>query len=172
VTILGDIAAIVRRVTGDYTYDRAYPAVVQRVGADAVDVLPDDPTVQGLGLQSVPMPTIDPTTQLVPEPGCRCLLAFAGGDPRRPYISAWEYAQDSATVRLDGGSGAVARKGDLIDVILGATTPIAGMAGGTTVVPGTPPVVTVIPQASFTATATIVGPVRATPIGGAPKVKA
>lgn len=171
-SLLEDLAVIVRRVTGDYRFERTYAATVERADDDAVDVMPDDSSIAGNGLQRIPMPTIDPTTRLAPEPGCRCLLAFREGKPSQPYIAAWEYAPNSATVMLDGGSAPIARKGDLIELILSAATPIAGSAGGTVIIPGTPPTPVIVPPAPFTATATIAAPVYATPIGGAPKVKA
>lgn len=170
---LDDFGRMVRRVLGDLRFERLYPAVVTRVSGDLADVMPDDPTMRGQGLQGVPMPTIDPSTQLVPEAGCRCLLGFLDGNPQRPAIVAWEYAQDSATVRLDGGSAGVARKGDLIDVLLpiGTPTPVSGMAAGvqTPPLPASP---VTIPPSPFSGTATLTSQVRAQPIGGAAKVKA
>lgn len=161
---------IVRALTGDFRFERVYPAVVERVGDDAVDVMPDDAVVRGMGLQRIPMPTIDPTTQLVPEPGCRCLLGFVQGDPKQPTIVAWEYAKGSASVRLDGGERPIARKGDLVEVVVGATLSIAGTASGATTAPG--PVVTPVPLAPFSFVATMSGPVYGSPTTGAAKVKA
>lgn len=172
-----DIARIVRAVLGDMTFERTYTANVELVSDDFVDVLPDDPKVRGIGLQRVPMPTIDPTTELVPAPGCRCLLAFAAGDPRKPYIAAWEYAQGSATVHLDGGAASVARKGDVIDVYLSPLTPIAGTMTATIQSPNPSPppptIPTTVPGGTpFAGLATIAAPVRAVIIGGAARVKA
>lgn len=159
-TILDDMARLARRVTGDFRFERLYPATVERVTGDLVDVLPDDPVMRGTGLQGVPMPTIDPTTDLLPEPGCRCLLGFQEGDPRRPAIMAWEYAPNTATVRLDGGVAGVARKGDLVDVLLAVgAVPITGTA----YIPAPTP---------FVGTATITETVRGTIIYGTQKVKA
>lgn len=171
-SIFDDLAIIARRVTGDMTYERLYAAEVVRVAGDLADVLPDDPRVRGRGLQGVLMPTIDPTTELAPEPGCRCLLGFREGDSRRPYIAAWEYAADSATVRIDGGVGSVARKGDLIDVLLpvGIPTAVSGIAQGIQL--PTPQTPVTVPPTPFTATVTLMQSLRASPIGGAPAVKA
>jgi hypothetical protein len=174
VTVLDDIARLARRVTGDFRFERVWPAVVERVGADGlVDVLPDDAEMRGSGLQGVPMATIDPATQLAPEPGCRCLLGFRDGDPRKPTIVAWEYAQDSATVRLAGGIARVARKGDVIDVLLpmGTPTAVSGVAAGvqTPPLPASP---VTVPPTPVTGTVTLATKVYAQPIGGAPRVKA
>lgn len=170
---LDDIARIVRAVTGDYRYERSYQATVERVNSDdTVDVLPDDASVRGVGLQRVPVALTDPTTTARPEAGCRCLLSFLEGDPRRPCITAWEYAQNSATVQLDDGAAGIARKGDLIDVELSASTPVAGILNGSYTIPGSPPTVVQVVNGQLTGTATIATPVRAVIIGGAASVKA
>lgn len=172
--IRAHLERIIRAVTGDLRFERTYAATVERAADDFVDVLPDDDFVRGLGLQRIPTPTIDPTTQLLPEPGCRCLLAFASGDPQQPRIVAWEYAQDSATIRLDGGAAAVARKGDLVDVYLtAASTAVAGILNGAITVPGAPPTVVPVVNGQFIGTAgPLSQPVRAAILGGAAKVLA
>lgn len=159
-SVLDDIEAIVRRVTSDFRYERLYPAEVVRVAGDLVDVLPDDPAVRGRGLQGVPMPTMDPTTELLPEPGCRCLLGFMEGNPQRPYIAAWEFAQNSATVRLNGGSAGLARKGDIVDVLI---TPGVVTVTGTAYLPAPVP---------FTGTATLAEAPQGVIIGGVAAVRA
>lgn len=177
-TPLEALDRFVRHVLGEYRYERSYPSVVERSydGGD-VDVLPDDDVVKGIGLQRVPAPSIAPSTFARAEAGARCLLAFAEGNPRKPQIIAWEYAQDSATVQLDGGTTSVARKGDLVDVLLSASTPIAGVMSATISTPNpSPPPATVdtpVPSGTpFTGLAVIPLPVRGAIIGGAPKVKA
>lgn len=175
---LESIRRIVRHAVGDYRYERSYPCVVERTyeGGD-VDVLPDDLVMRGIGLQHVPAPSVAPSTFAIAGPGTRCLLSFANGDPSKPQITAWEYAQDTATVRLDGGSASVARKGDLVDVLLSPVTPISGLLSATikTPNPSPPPatITTPVPGGTpFTGFATIPGPVQGAIIGGAAKVKA
>lgn len=166
-----DFARIVRHAVGDYRYERSYPCqVVRSYDGGSVDVLPDDDVVRGIGMQAIPAASVAPATFARAEPGCRCLLTFRSGDPRQPQITAWEYAQDSATIYLDGGVAAVARKGDLVDVLLSAATPIRGIVVGEVTAPG--PVVTPVAAVQFTGTAALSSPVRGAILGGAPKLKA
>lgn len=176
-SIRDDLARLARHAVGDYRYERFYPCqVVRSYDGGAVDVLPDDDVVRGIGLQSVPAASVAPATFARAEPGCRCLLTFRSGDPRQPAITAWEYAEDSATVYLDGGVAAVARKGDLVDVYLSnvgpSFSPIRGIVSGEVTTPGSPPTVTPVAAVQFTGTASISTPVRGVIIGGAPKIKA
>lgn len=169
-SVLEDLVRIVRHAVGDYRFERSYPCqVVRSYDGGAVDVLPDDDVLRGIGLQTVPAGSVAPATFGRAEPGCRCLLTFSSGDPRRPTITAWEYAKDSATVYLDGAVAAVARKGDLVDVLLSAATPISGIVAGTVDTSPSPTPVAAVP---FSGTAAISTPVRCAIIGGAPTIKA
>jgi hypothetical protein len=162
VSIRDDIATIVRHVVGDYRYERSYPCQVVRSY--------DDGVVRGIGMQSIPATSLAPATFALAEPGCRGLLAFVAGDPSRPTITTWDYAQNSATIYIDGGVASVARKGDLIDVMLTvAGTPISGMVEGAVTAPG--PVVTPVAAVQFTGLA-VLSAVRAVIIGGAATIKA
>ena len=167
---LANIARIIRHAVGDYRFERSYPCqVVRSYDGGAVDVLPDDAVMRGIGMQTVPATSVAPATFARAESGCRCLLTFSSGDPRKPTITAWDYAQDSATLYLDGGVAAVARKGDLVDVLLSAATPISGIVAGTVATSPSPTTVAAVP---FTGTAAIATPVRCAIIGGAPTIKA
>lgn len=168
------LESFVRRVLGDYRFERVYPATVERYSSGAVDVIPDDESIRGLGMQKLTVRVGVPSASVSVEPGARCLVAFAEGDQRRPYVCAWEYKRASAVVFLDGGDAGVARHGDLVDVLLGAlATPIAGVVGGSYTIPGSPPTVVEIPEGTpFVGTATVATPVRAVVIGGARRVTA
>ncbi len=172
------LARFVRHVVGDYRFERSYPAVVERANDDgSVDVLPEPTTMRGIGLQRVPTALSDPETRVIAEPGARCLLAFRAGDPQQPYIAAWEYAQDSATIQLAGGSAAVARKGDLVEISFSAASPIAGTMTATVSTPNPSPpppeiLTPVAPGTPFTGTVVGLGTVQAVVVGGAPKLKA
>jgi hypothetical protein len=178
VSPLDALRRIVRNAVGDYRFERSYYCVVERSYEDgSVDVLPDDIAMRGIGLQRVPAPTVAPSTIARSLPGARCLLAFDKGDPRAPTITVWEYGIDTATVQLNGGVASVARKGDMVDVLLSAATPIAGVLSGTISTPNpSPPPATVdtpVPAGTpFTGVATITGTVRGVIIGGAANVKA
>ncbi len=172
------IAAIVRYVMRDTTFHRLYRAIVERTNADhTVDVLPEDETIRGIGLQHVPVRVGIAASVVSAEPGLLCLLGFEGGDPQRPYIAAWEYRQRSAIVKLDGGDAAVARKGDAIRVLTVPAMAVSGVCGGTVDTPNASPPpptvpVPVVPGTPFVGVVTIATPVTATPIGGARKVLA
>lgn len=164
---------LARWVARDLTYHRAYPATVERDNGDGtLAVTPDDDVIRGLGMQRVPVrPGVAGTTVRV-EPGTRCLVGFHRGSPRSPHIAAFEYRKASGTIILDGGSGALARKGDLVDVLLSSPAPVSGTAIGviTPPLPATP--IPVPPGSPFTGFLSIPTPVRGTIIGGAAKVKA
>lgn len=172
-SLLDDLERIVRAVVGDLRFERTWSSTIERDNGDGTaDVLPDSPLMRGLGLQRVPLPTIDPTTEIAPAQGCRCLLGFLEGDPRQPVIVAWEFAAGSATVRLDGGTAGLARKGDLVDVMLSSQSPVQGIVNGSYTIPGSPPTVVPIVNGQFSGYATIAQTVRARIIGGAQRVKA
>jgi len=167
------LARFVRWVMRDTTYHRRYSATVERDRGDGTfDIIPDDQAMRGTGLQAVPDRVGVAGAEVRVEPGTRCLVTFADGDPSKPVIVAWEFKRGSATISFDGGEAAVARKGDLVDVLLDTPTPIAGIVQGTVLPPQPgPPPFTLAPT-PFTGTATLSGPVRAVIVGGAKRVKA
>lgn len=161
-------------MVGDYRFERSYAATVELANGDGtVDLRPDDEAVRGLGLQRVPIRVGVPSAAVRAEPGARCLFAFADGDPRKPHVCAWEYARASAVVSFDGGAAAVARHGDLVDVLLSASTPIAGVMTGAVTVPGSPPTIVPVPPGSqFSGLAVVAVPVQGSIVGGAQRIKA
>lgn len=167
------VASIVRAVTSDLVYARVYAATVELQHDDgSCDVRPDAAELRGDGLQHVPVMVSPAGTGARVEPGTRCLVAFADGDPRQPRIVAWEYAQVRATVALDSGAAGVARNGDLVQLNLSPMAPVSGVASGTVTIPGSPPTVVALPPgAPFVGTATIATPVRGRILGGAARVK-
>lgn len=153
-------------------YHRRYPSEVVRDRGDGTwDVMPLDEPLRGQGLQAVPERVGLPSAASSRvRPGTRCLVGFVDGDRRAPRIEAWEFAEDSGTVSLDGGIAGVARKGDLVRVLAGAAVPIVGIVNGTLTAPNgaTTPVV----NQPFDGTAFPDGPIHAEIIGGARRVKA
>lgn len=163
----------IRWVMRDVTYHRRYSASIERDRGDGTfDLIPDDPAMRGTGLQAVPDRVGIAGTGAQVQPGTRCVFAFADADPSKPWIVVWEYAQGSAVVSLDGGQAQVARKGDLVDVLLSTPTPVAGIVQGTVLPPQPGPPPFPLPPTPFTGTATLSGPVRAVIVGGAPRVTA
>lgn len=168
----GTLARLIRWVMRDVTYQRRYSATIERDRGDGTfDLMPDDPAMRGTGLQAVPGRVGVAGAEVRVEPGTRCVFAFADADPAKPCIVAWEYTKGSAVVSVGGGHAQVARKGDLVDVLLGTPTPIAGIVQGM-VTPPAPAVPFPLPPTPFTGTGTLSGPVRAVIVGGAPRVKA
>jgi hypothetical protein len=174
-------AAFVRWVMRETTFHRLYSARVTSDGGDNhVDLEPDDPSMQGLGLRRVPVRTgIAGATSQV-QPDTRCLFAFDNGDPRTPKVVAWEYKKGSAVVSLDGGKASIARLGDLVTAAMGpGPVAVVGTITGKMTIPNpSPPPATVdvpipaIPPTLFVGTAILSDYPRGQIQRGAPRVKA
>jgi hypothetical protein len=98
-------------------YSREWPCKVVTQNIDGtLQLLPDDEVMRGngRGLDHVPIRYGMPGMKALISAGARCHLAFAAGDPSRPFVGSWEY--DPSTVELitvlDGGQDQ-ARVGDL-----------------------------------------------------------
>jgi hypothetical protein len=166
------IERLIRFVMRDATYRSVYGGTVLVDHGDAVDVQPDDDRMQGRGLSRIPKAAGLLGDESRVLPGLRCLFGFENADPRRPRIVAWEYKRSQAVVFLDGGGASVARVGDLVDVIVSGEVPVVGVAGGTTVIPGSPPTVVDVPMAPVGGLATVLLPLQAVIQSGAPRVRA
>ena len=169
---------IVRRFASDVTYLRVYAATVELQRNDgSCDLRTDAAELRGEGLQRVPVMSSPAGSSARVEPGTRCLVGFADGDPRKPRIIAWEYARSRAVVALDAGRAGVARNGDLVELHLSPQAPISGVITGVVQVtnPSPPPPTIptpVVPGTQFTGFAAILAPVRGRILGGAARVKA
>lgn len=97
-------------VAREMLYRGAYTAVVQSQSGDlsTVDVLPDDSRLAGAGLSAVPLRQGLPGTLASVAPGERVLLAWEGGDPRRPYAAVWHGGAAGALSVQVGGVEPVA----------------------------------------------------------------
>lgn len=122
-------------------YSREWPCKVIAQNVDGtLQLLPDDAVMRGAGrgLDHVPIRYGMPGMKANISPGARCHLAFAAGDPSRPFVCSWEY--DASKVELitvlDGGQDQ-ARVGDLVQV--GGTGTIVTFAP---LAPGGPPFMT------------------------------
>ena len=167
-------SAFVRTVMRDVTYHRRYLAEIERRAPNGTfDIKPLDDAMRGRGLQGVPERVgIAGAETLAVKAGTRCLFGFANGDTMRPEIVAWEFTKGSAVVSLDGGLAGLARKGDPVKVVVGATVPIVCVVSGTVTTPPPASVTTPVAGLQFVGIATLSGEIRADIIGGTPKVKA
>jgi hypothetical protein len=132
------IERLISYVVRDRVYMRSYECTVEAQNADGtVDLLPDDLTMRGTGLQSVAVYHGLPGVTVLVVPGARVLLQFVAGDPSRPYASLWR-SGDIAEISFNGGQAPVARQGDAVAiywpasaVITGTITAPAGAFAGT-----------------------------------------
>lgn len=124
------LAAFIRWVMRDTAYHKVFTAVVMAPSSgDTVDLLPDDPTIAGNGLQGVPVSYGVPGAKAMLTPGMRMLLFFEGGDPSKPHAICFDGSP--LEVSFGGGKSPIARVGDNI-VISNVSTIIAppGPSGG------------------------------------------
>jgi hypothetical protein len=110
-------------------FSREYPCKVVTQNPDGtLQLLPDDEIMRSAGLDHVSIRYGLPGFRAKLKNGARCHLAFAAGDPSRPYAHNWESDPDSVE-SLDyivgGRAGALARVGDTVDVFVAPATPIA-----------------------------------------------
>lgn len=176
--IVAAMRALVQRFVGELTYLRVWAGAVELQHSDgSCDVRFDAPALADRGLQRVPVMVSPAGCSARVEPGTRCLVGFVDGDPRKPRIVAWAYERASATVSLDGGTRAVARNGDLVELALSPSAPVSGVVQGTvqTTNPSPPPPtlpVAVPAGTQFAGVVLIPAPVRGRVFGGAARVKA
>jgi hypothetical protein len=84
-------------------YSRSYSARVVKQNANGtMQILPDDPTFKGSGLDQVKIRLGVPGTVTVPK-GARVELVFEDGDPQKPIATAFH---DGSLTELSLGSGA------------------------------------------------------------------
>lgn len=97
-------------------YSREYPCKVVTQNPDgSLQLLPDDDIMRSAGLDHVQIRYGMPGFKAVVKNGARCHLAFAAGDPQRPFVGSWEYDPETVTLisSLDG-SQSFGRVGDLV----------------------------------------------------------
>jgi hypothetical protein len=105
--VRGALERLIRWVTRDSLYLGTYTAKVESQSADGkLDLVPEDVRLRGDGLQAVEIRHGLPGCVVVVPAGERVLLAFDGGDPRKPYAALWHPGHVTA-VRI-GGTEAVA----------------------------------------------------------------
>lgn len=142
----GALEAFIRWVMRDTLYLASYPSEVQGQADDGLlELLPDDERVRGTGLSRVPIRHGLPGVTVRVPVGARVLLAFEGGDPRRPIATLWEEVSIES-ISFDGGEAPIARVGDSVacfwppGALLAATVagvvPLTGVVTFTSSAPG------------------------------------
>lgn len=103
-------------VRRDIDYSREYPCEVVTQNSDGtLQLLPDDAVMKARGLDKVPIRYGIPGIKATVAKGARCHLAFAAGDPSRPFVCSWEYDPDKVTINsIFDGLQSLARVGDLV----------------------------------------------------------
>ncbi len=125
-------------------YSRPYPcAVVSQNGDGTLQLDPDDKKLKGTGLDNVPIRCGIPAKVEV-SGGARCVLEFDAGDPKRPFVSAWETSSVDK-IRINSGAIPTAFKGGMVTVVIGRdglTDALFKIAANLLcAVPGSPPTV-------------------------------
>jgi hypothetical protein len=108
------VVAIVEAVIGRrLDYHALYPCSVafQNPASLALDLIPDDMRVKGVGTSGIKLRHGLPGFTAVVPAGTRVLMGFEAGDPKRPYALLWD-AGAVTTITFDGGTDEVARVGD------------------------------------------------------------
>ncbi len=104
------------RLPKQIDFSREYPCKVVLQNPDkTLQLLPDDEVMRSRGLDHVPIRYGIPGIVATVAPGARCHLAFAAGDPQRPFVCSWEYDPDKVTLNsIFDGSQSLGRVGDLV----------------------------------------------------------
>ena len=124
-------------------YSREWPCRVVTQNPDyTLQLDPDDAVMKGAGLDKVPIRYGMPGMRAKLKPGARCHLAFAAGDPARPFAHNWEPDEnsvESVEFTAGGRSAPLARIGDPVDVFFALGIPIP-LIGGLIIPPSPSPV--------------------------------
>jgi hypothetical protein len=152
--------ALVRHTMREVLWHARFPARVVRQNADlTLDLDPDDDRLPDLVAVPLRLPVPGATVKVAA--GCRVLVAFEAGDPRRPIAEVWESGTLNelvlaAATKIELGGAAskgVARQDDPIEVPITLTVANASGVGSVTIAWTDP---TGVPQAismSFTGAA-------------------
>jgi hypothetical protein len=143
-------------------YSREWPCRVVTQNPDyTLQLLPDDEAMKAAGLDQVPIRYGMPGMRAKIKPGARCHLAFAAGDPKRPFAHNWEFDEDTVEFVdfvASGRASGMARIGDSVKVFVNPGVPI--------------PVTGTVSGAPFVGIMTIATPLQAVIETGNPKFRA
>jgi hypothetical protein len=129
---LGALTRLPRQID----FSREYPCkVVTQNPDDTLQLLPDDQVMKSRGFDHVSMRYPFPGMRVRLKSGARCHLAFAAGDPGRPFATNWELDPDkveSVEIVSGGRSAPLARLGDpcTFYVTPGVPIPVSGTVSG------------------------------------------
>lgn len=125
-----------KRRQHEIDYSREYPCKVVTQNPDGtLQLLPDDEIMRARGLDAVPIRYGLPGFRAYLKPGARCHLAFAAGDPARPFAHNWESDADGVdrvVYIVNGREAPLARLGDpcTFFVTPGVPIPVSGTVSG------------------------------------------
>lgn len=153
--ILAQFERMVRAIMRDTRYHAQYACRVEAQSGQFLDLLPDDETIRGTGLQRVPLRHGLPGVTVKVVPGSRVLLGFESGDRRKPYAALWDSASIEE-ISFDGGQAPIARMGDSVTIFWPPTVQVVGFLG----------------PLAFTGTMTITSPSVGQIAAGAERVRA
>lgn len=140
-------------VRQEIQYSRSYPARVVSQNADGtLQVLLDDASMKGNGVNKVIIRTGLPGFECNVQRGARVSVEFENGDPSATRASLWELDASKVTsvkFKPGGIDSPACRVGDTIDAALPMGVPITGMMGA-------------VP---FTGVITVTAPVKAVLVG-------
>jgi hypothetical protein len=131
-------AAFQRALSGQrrqVDYSREWPCRVITQNPDyTLQLDPDDDVMKADGLDRVPIRYGIPGMRAKVKAGARCHLAFAAGDPTRPFAHNWESDPDSVEYieyLVNGRAAGFARQGDSVKVFIdpGIPIPVQGVVG-------------------------------------------
>jgi hypothetical protein len=112
------------------TLPGAYPGTVRLQHADGtVDVEFDDPAMQARGIGAIPVKHGTPETQVQLSDGQRVLVQFRAGNPKEPFVAAYEYGKDRAAYRFGVDPRPLARHGDLVEGRVDPGSLVSGIVG-------------------------------------------
>lgn len=124
------LAAFIRWVMRDTVYHRVTLATVAAPSSGkTVDLIPEDPTFAGPGLQGVPVVYGMPGVEAQFTPGTKMFLFFANGDPRKPHAIGF-FDGTALSISFAGGQLGIARVGDPVTVTDPISGPLTGMIIG------------------------------------------
>lgn len=130
------LAKALRGKQQEIDYSREYPCKVVTQHPDGtLQLLPDDEIMRGAGLDKVPIRYGLPGFRAYLRSGARCHLAFAAGDPARPFAHNWESDPDGVdrvVYIVNGREAPLARLGDpcTFFVAPGVPIPVSGTVSG------------------------------------------
>lgn len=129
--LLAPFEALVRRLTSRIDFCALYACRVVAQNADgSLELQPDDARMPSLS--GVPIRHGLPGVSVTVAAGSRVLLGFENASPASPFAALWD-ASSVTEIRFNGGSKAVARVDDSVEVVLSVEDAATLTVGGISV---------------------------------------